>query len=117
MKSPFCVLTLAFLAFCQSDRGTITGAIVDPSGSVIPNATIEARNTGTDIRYRTGNYTLSQLPAGPYELSISAVGFKHYVRSVVLIQVAQTLRIGTSPRLASAPQPSGCDAPLCGRCG
>ncbi len=82
----------------QSDRGTITGTIADPAGAVVPGASIEAKNAETGALYKaastsTGNYTLSQLPAGVYQLSVSVPGFKQYVRTGITVQVAQTLRI------------------------
>jgi hypothetical protein len=84
--------------FGQGDRGNITGTIADPAGAVVANASIEARNTETGVLYpaqttATGNYTLSQLPAGNYELSVTVPGFKKYVRQGLGVQVAATLRI------------------------
>src|SRR5947209_7591849 len=84
--------------FAQSDRGTITGTIADPAGAIIAVAAIEARNLETGGAYRTvstntGNYTLSELPAGSYELTVAVPGFKRYVRSGITVLVAQTLRI------------------------
>ena len=92
------VLLFTLTAYAQSDRGTITGAIADPGGAVVAEAAIEARNAETGALYRaasttTGNYTLSQLPSGAYELSVSVPGFKKYVRQNVVVGVAQTLRI------------------------
>jgi len=92
------VLLLASAAFAQTDRGTITGTVLDPAGAVVPNASIEAKNVATSETYKagstgTGNYTLANLPAGPYELTVNAAGFKKYVRPAVTVQVAETARI------------------------
>jgi hypothetical protein len=91
------ILLLASAAFAQTDRGTITGTVLDQTGAVVANASIEARSATTSETYKagstgTGNYTLSNLPAGSYELSISTSGFKKYVRPGVTVQVAETLR-------------------------
>ena len=93
-----CLLMVAGAAFAQSDRGTITGTIVDPTGSMVPNASIEAKNSETGATYQamstiTGNYTISQLPAGLYEISVSVPGFKQFIRRGITVMVAQTLRI------------------------
>jgi len=101
MRSLFTAAVLALFAltvFAQSDRGTVTGTIADPAGAVVAGARIEAKNTATGASYEvassaTGNYTLSQLPAGNYELSIAVAGFKKYVRQNVPVQVAGTLRV------------------------
>jgi len=92
------VLLLASTAFAQTDRGTITGTVLDPAGAVVPGATIEAKNTATSQTYNagstgTGNYTLASLPAGTYELSVNATGFKKYVRPGITVQVAETTRV------------------------
>ncbi len=91
------VLLLVSAAFAQTDRGTITGTVLDPAGAVVPNATIEAKSATTNETYNagstgTGNYTLANLPAGTYELTVTASGFKKYVRPGVTVQVAETVR-------------------------
>ncbi|HLK48824.1 MAG TPA: carboxypeptidase-like regulatory domain-containing protein, partial [Bryobacteraceae bacterium] len=93
-----CLLLLASAALAQSDRGTITGTVSDPAGASVAGAIIEARNTETSVVYpvassETGNYTLSQLPVGSYELTVNVPGFKRYLRQNLLVETAQTMRI------------------------
>jgi hypothetical protein len=95
-----CVSLFLFIsaAFAQSDRGTITGTISDPAGAVIASAAIEARNVATGAAYPTvssgtGNYTIPQLPAGTYDLTVTVPGFKKYVRQGLQVEVAGTARI------------------------
>jgi len=107
MKLVGCVFLLSGLAFAQSDRGSITGVISDPAGAVVPAAAVEARNTNTGGVYQavstgTGNYTLNELPAGPYEFSVTAGGFKKFVRAGLDLQVAQTLRIDATLEVGTA---------------
>src|SRR5262245_62039508 len=88
----------AVISFAQIDRGTITGTVTDASSAVIPGATIVARNTETSSRYETistetGNYVLSLLPAGVYEITAELPGFRRYVRQGITVLVAQTLRV------------------------
>jgi hypothetical protein len=82
----------------QSDRGTITGTVADPAGAVVAGAPVEIKNVENGAVYQagtsaTGNYTLAQLPAGQYELSVSVPGFKKYVRQHIQVDVAETYRI------------------------
>ena len=91
----------------QSDRGTITGTVTDPAGAVVANAAIEARNTDTNARYpvassSTGNYTLPELPAGRYELDITAPGFKKFVRGGLVVQAATPIRVDATLEVGSA---------------
>ena len=103
----------------QSDRGTITGTVSDPSNAVIPGANIVVTNTETAARYETistetGNYTLAQLPSGSYQLSVELPGFKKYVRQGLTVQAAQTMRIDVSLEVGNATESVTvqADAPL-----
>ncbi len=96
----FLAVCMAFTngAFAQSDRGTITGTVTDSTGAVVPNTPVQIKNTVTGVAYdgatsTTGNYTISQLPAGAYEISVAASGFKKYTRSGLTLEVAQVLRV------------------------
>jgi Carboxypeptidase regulatory-like domain/TonB-dependent Receptor Plug Domain len=70
------------LAFAQSDLGTISGFVKDPSGATVPNAKVTVRNqTGIDRSVSTnesGFYTVTNIPAGLYSLSVEAPGFEKY---------------------------------------
>ncbi len=100
-------LFIVFAAFSQSDRGTITGTVTDSTGAVIANAPVQAKNSETGVVYEgatsnTGNYTISQLPAGSYEISTSAPGFKKYTRAGLVVEVAQILRADISLDVGAA---------------
>src|SRR5689334_13456379 len=97
-----CLSVLSLIAasaiYGQSDRGTMTGTIIDPAGAVVGSAAVEARNTETSAVYpvassSTGNYTIPSLPAGTYELTVTVPGFKKLVRTGLIIQAAQTIRV------------------------
>ena len=105
--STACLLALASTAFAQSDRGTITGTVLDVSGAVIPTASIQAKNTATSEVYTagttgTGNYTLANLPAGTYEFTVTAAGFKKYIRPGLTVQVAETARVDATLEVGAA---------------
>ena len=91
----------------QGDRGTITGTVTDSTGAIIANAAVEARQVETGANFPTtstgsGDYTLSQLPVGPYEVSVTAPGFKKFVRSGFTVQVAQTIRVDVRLEIGAA---------------
>src|ERR1017187_1074193 len=91
-------LVLSITAFAQSDRGTITGTISDPGGAVVAAAQIEARNLSTGLTYQSastapGNYTVTELPVGQYEIDVTVPGFKKYIRQGLVVQAAQTYRV------------------------
>ncbi|MBV8844068.1 MAG: TonB-dependent receptor, partial [Bryobacterales bacterium] len=87
----------AATAFGQAGTGTITGTVTDQTGAVIANASVTAKNTDTGIVYpaqttSTGNYTLTQLPPGTYEVTVMVTGFKTYVHSKMQVPAAQVVR-------------------------
>jgi len=91
-------ILFALTALAQSDRGTITGTVVDPAGAVVASAAIEATNVDTGSVFpvassSTGNYTIAELPAGTYVLNVTVQGFKKYVRPGLIVQAAQTIRV------------------------
>ena len=103
----FFLLLVSLTLFAQSDRGTMTGTVLDVTGAVIPGVSIAATNIETSARYETvstetGNYTLAQLPAGLYQLSAELPGFKKYVRQGITVLVAQTLRLDISLEIGSS---------------
>ncbi len=66
--------------YAQETRGDITGRVVDEQGRVVPGATVTATNKGTGAaRTATtndaGEYTITQLPAGKYDLTVEAKNF------------------------------------------
>jgi len=85
----------ALAAFGQT--GSITGGVFDPSGAAVATAAINAKNTDTGAVFQsgasnTGNYVI-RVPAGNYELTVEASGFKRYVRSNVVVQTASDTRL------------------------
>jgi hypothetical protein len=101
------LLISVFSAIAQTDRGTITGAVSDPAGAVVAGAAVEAKSVDSGTTYEagtstTGNYTLAQMPAGTYELSISVPGFKKSVRPGIIVNVAATVRVDFTLEVGAA---------------
>jgi len=115
------LLCLPFAAclIAQSDRGTITGQVSDSGGAVVPNAAVTATNSETGVQSRTvttetGNYTISSMPVGLYDLSVEVAGFKKYTRQGIRVSVAETARIDVTLEvgLATESVTVTADAPL-----
>src|SRR5580698_769084 len=73
--------TIPFSVHAQAISGTITGTVTDPTGAAIPGATVTVINTGTNATATAksdgqGNFTLTQLPAGTYEVHVAQGNFK-----------------------------------------
>jgi hypothetical protein len=92
----------------RAQSAAITGTVVDPSGGVVPNATVTIHNPVSGLQRSTttdaaGNFTFPNVPFNPYHLTVNATGFLPYaqdveIRSAVPSNVQITLKIagGTS---------------------
>ncbi len=95
--------------FGQSDRGTITGTVSDPSGAVIPGATVTATNVATGVANKVtttgaGAYTIPLLPFGNYRLTVEKAGFKTEVRENLPLLVGQTIKVDFTLEVGAATQ-------------
>lgn len=92
------LLALAAALSGQETRGTIVGRVSDPSGAVIPGATVVVTNTamGTKTTIETnsdGFYQAAYLLPGAYQMEVTSTGFKKTLRDHVLVQVGDRLEI------------------------
>ena len=103
---PFLVLALASVCALGQNAGAIHGTVTDPSGAVIPGATVRLSNTGSGLaRTATsdalGQYSFANVPFNPYRIDASANGFAPLsqnteIRSVVGITLNLVLQIATA---------------------
>lgn len=66
---------------------SINGTVVDPTGAVIPTATVEIHNPVSHYDQSTttdssGHFSFTNVPFNPYHLSVNAPGFTPYARDV-----------------------------------
>ena len=64
----------------QVISGDLVGTIFDKTGAVVPNASVEAVNTETNVKYTaeasaSGEYRFNNLPVGTYNVSAWAANF------------------------------------------
>jgi len=93
------VFLTAGLAWAQLSTAQLSGRITDQSAAVLPGVTVTATQTATgftrsDVTDSNGSYVLSNLPPGPYRLEVSLSGFRSYVQTGIVLQVAG-LDVGT----------------------
>lgn len=100
------VLTATSLA---SVTASITGRVTDPSGEVIPGATVTATNVNTHISSRTttngdGSYSFPDLAVGHYNIQVQATGFSTFQESGIVLDVNTALRVDASLRVGAVAQ-------------
>src|SRR5260370_24161812 len=81
----------AVLVSAQIGTSTITGSVLDPTGSVVPEAAVTVTNVETNFKFtaRTnteGLYRLPSLQPGPYRVVFQAAGFKQLVRGGIMLR-------------------------------
>lgn len=98
-----CALAIALLllghsqSLAQSTYGAIVGTVYDPSGAVIQNAKVEAKNQGTSaIRVidtdSQGDYRFVNMDPGTYTITVTAQGFATTQNKGVILPARETAR-------------------------
>ncbi len=84
------------------NSSSITGTVADPTGAVVPNATVEILNPVSGYRRSiatdsTGNFIFFNVPFNPYHLTVAAPGFANYVQDVEVrsaVEVRLSIKLG-----------------------
>ena len=91
-----CVALLAATApvYAQSTGGSLSGAVKDATGAVLPGVTVVVTNTDTSaartiVTDAAGRYVASDLQPGPYRLKAALEGFTTVVRSGITITIGR----------------------------
>ena len=112
----FAMLAVALLilasggaVWSQTVQGVITGTVTDPTGAVVPSATVTITNVGTNISQTTttgsdGSYRFPLVPPGTYTVEIKAANFATVRISGVVVEASQTVPLNHQLELAKAQQ-------------
>jgi hypothetical protein len=94
-----CLLLDMRVASAQSGLAVLRGTVSDPSGAVIPGATLTLTEPATGLLVRTavsdqfGNYEMPDLRPGTYDLKAELQGFKLFNSTAILLESGQTRRL------------------------
>jgi hypothetical protein len=82
----------------QSFKATVVGRITDANGAVVAGATVTivekaTTRTLTATSNDEGNFTISQIAPGNYEVRVEAAGFKRSVQTDLALETDQTQRL------------------------
>jgi Carboxypeptidase regulatory-like domain/TonB-dependent Receptor Plug Domain len=91
-------------ANAQSGGSSISGSVLDPSGAVVANATVEIHNavSGFDRTTTTdskGNFSFPNVPFNPYHMTVTAAGFAQTAQDV---EIRSALGVNVKVNLAVA---------------
>jgi Carboxypeptidase regulatory-like domain len=91
-------LGLALPLSAQIESGTFAGTVTDPSGALIPNASITITNRDTNVSVRSesnssGVYRVGNLPPGVYNIKVESTGFKTVINQNIDLSVGVVQRV------------------------
>jgi hypothetical protein len=104
LRIAFCIsvffLCTAGAVFAQ-DTGTFTGTVHDSTGAVVVGAEVNVSNVAIGVNKTVttntdGSWVTPYLTAGPYDITVSAKGFKTYKAKGVVLRVGQTAKVDVS---------------------
>jgi hypothetical protein len=102
----YAAMSLGASAQSAGNSTSVTGTVLDPTGAVVPNATVDVRNPVSQFERTTttdgsGRFTIPNVPFNPYHLKVTAQGFGSFsqdveVRSVVPVSLNISLKVQSS---------------------
>jgi hypothetical protein len=107
LSLPLLTLYATTFALAQSTDASISGAVVDPTGKVIPDAIIEILNEETEVYYGgktngAGIYSVAILPPGQYRVQASKEGFKTIIKAGITLNVQSALALNFTLPIGAA---------------
>ncbi|WP_263410697.1 TonB-dependent receptor [Terriglobus tenax] len=107
LKCVWLLVVLAVSVAAQAQQaGTIHGLVTDPDAAVVPGATITATagngKAVTGTSKGDGSYSISNVPAGTYSLTVTMLGFSSFVRTGVRVAAGQSLNLDVKLVVAEA---------------
>jgi Carboxypeptidase regulatory-like domain/TonB dependent receptor-like, beta-barrel len=87
----------------------IVGTVTDPSGAVVPGASIVASNVNTGIERQavtdaSGNYSIPNISAGTYQVSATKKGFQRTVVQNVVVEVQVVRQVNLHLKVGATTQ-------------
>ena len=87
--------------------GSIQGAVTDPSGAVVPTASVELVDVATQVKRNVtsgsnGLYSFPNIEIGTYSLTVTAPGFKTYVQQNIILEVGSNIGLNIPLSIGAA---------------
>jgi hypothetical protein len=103
------LIFLTLPASAQTVTGTILGVVTDPSGAVVPGASVVATSQSTGFTRsatsdQEGNYRLTFLPLGVYHMEVKSPGFERMLRDGIEVQADERVRVDFKLTVGEATQ-------------
>jgi hypothetical protein len=98
---------LAPASFAQLTSTGIHGIVKDPSGAMIPGASLTLKDTSTGIEKRTtaakdGGFVFPDVVAGTYTVTATAKGFDSQIMDNIVVDAGRTTDVAISLKIGAA---------------
>ncbi len=106
MRAVWMFLLVPAAAYSQANLATVTGVVTDSAAAIVPGVSVTIRNLDTNIPRQittneVGDFTITNLPPGGYELTVEHPGFRAYRKTGMVLEVGQVLRSDVQLQLGS----------------
>ena len=100
---------MAWPSAAQTIVSTVRGRVTDPQGALISDATVTARQNGTNLTRSAhtdslGQYLIANLPAGSYELTVGQSGFAEAKQTDLVLHIGEESTVDFSLKVAGVQQ-------------
>ncbi len=109
MRSVLTLLALSGATLFAQSVGRISGSVTDPSGAIVPTATVTCANGQTSASRASktnqdGIFSFPDLPIGNYSLKVEAQGFETQEQQGITLLTGQSLEFKIALQVGSASQ-------------
>ncbi len=96
-------------ARAQTSSGSIVGLVTDPSGAIVPDATVVLKNTATNasqtaVTGASGNYSFVDLNPSVYDITVTKKDFESLTQSGINLQVGAVVRLDVTLKVGTQSQ-------------
>jgi hypothetical protein len=100
------LLSAPFLSGQAAGNASLQGTILDPTGAVIPEATVTLTNSATQVKRVVvsdtgGLYSFPNTAVGTYSLTVTKTGFQTYVQTGIVLEVGSAISINVPMTVGS----------------
>jgi len=104
-----CLCSASGMVLAQEFRATLTGRVTDPTGAILPDASITVSNTATGTKVQTksdqtGQYVAPFLLPGSYSVTVTMSGFRTYEHKNLVLQTGSKVQEDIQMQLGAETQ-------------
>jgi hypothetical protein len=100
------ILAIPSISLAQTERGAISGVVLDETKAAVPGVAIKVVNTGTNIAITvissdSGSFSAPNLPPGTYRIEAALEGFRTSIVEGIVLTAGATARVDVALNLGS----------------